>query len=369
MKVAYDYQAFTMQAFGGISRYYQILATEMLNLHQDVSVLAGLHCNNYLRAMNSEVVKGTKLSRYPFSASRIFGLINHAFSELSIKYRMPDVIHETYYSSLPRLKSESFRITTVYDMIHELFPENFSVKDKTSDRKKLTLSRVDHIICISESTKRDLINIFGIAEEKLSVVHLGVDLSAFVNAKSEPGITVKPYLLYVGGRAGYKNFYGLLEAFASSRMLRSDFDVVAFGGGAFTGDELMLLKDYGFRDKQVRQVSGDDQRLSLLYSNARAFVYPSLYEGFGLPPLEAMASGCPVVSSNSSSMPEVIGVSGEYFVPSSIEDMRGAIERVAYSDQRRSELINLGFDNVSDFSWQSCAKRTLEVYNRAANKR
>jgi glycosyltransferase involved in cell wall biosynthesis len=119
-------------------------------------------------------------------------------------------------------------------------------------------------------------------------------------------------------------------------------------------------------DTQDRQVSGDDKKLALLYSKAHAFIYPSLYEGFGLPPLEAMASGCPVVSSNTSSMPEVIRGSGEYFIPSSIEDMRSAIERVVYSGQRRSELISLGYENINDFSWQHCAEQTLQVYKKVA---
>jgi glycosyltransferase involved in cell wall biosynthesis len=355
-----------MQTYGGISRYYKTLAEELIKRDQDVSIFAGLHRNHYLKGMSTEAVKGFGVSRYPPKTGRIFERANHGLGEAWMKIWKPDVIHETYYSSLPRLKSRSLRVTTVYDMIHELFPDHFPVKDRTTDLKKSTFSRVDHIISISQSTKRDLIDIFGIAEEKISIVHLGVDFSAFINTSSAPDNTNKPYLLYVGSRGGYKNFDGFVRAFASSGILKSEFDIVAFGGGAFTNDEKMLFKEFGLNDTQVRQVSGDDKKLALLYSKAHAFIYPSLYEGFGLPPLEAMASGCPVVSSNTSSMPEVIRGSGEYFIPSSIEDMRSAIERVVYSGQRRSELISLGYENINDFSWQHCAEQTLQVYKKVA---
>lgn len=351
-----------MQSFGGISRYYKILAEELIKLGHDINIFAGMHRNHYLDGIRAEVVKGFKIPQYPPKTSRIFAWVNHGLAEALMRNWRPDIIHETYYSSLPRLNNKSFRVTTVYDMIHELFPDQFSVRDKTTERKKSTFSRVNHIISISESTKRDLIDLFGISDEKISVVHLGVDFSAFMNARSTFNYTHKPYILFVGNRGGYKNFDGFLKAFASSERLKADFDIVAFGGGSFIDNEKTLFKTLGLKEAQVRHVGGDDQKLASVYSMAHVFVYPSLYEGFGLPPLEAMASGCPVISSNTSSMPEVVGVAGEYFNPSVIEDMRHAIERVVYSDQRRIELVNLGYENIKNFSWHDCARKTLEVY-------
>jgi glycosyltransferase involved in cell wall biosynthesis len=166
----------------------------------------------------------------------------------------------------------------------------------------------------------------------------------------------------VGSRNGHKNFIKLLSSFASSEKLRSDFDLIAFGGGGFNVNETKLIGELGFRTGQVRQMGGDDSMLAMFYRQATAFVYPSFYEGFGLPPLEAMAQGCPVISSNSSSMPEVIGDAGEYFDPNSIEDMAAAIERVAYSKSRRDNLIELGKARLGVFSWNKCATETLRIY-------
>jgi glycosyltransferase involved in cell wall biosynthesis len=124
------------------------------------------------------------------------------------------------------------------------------------------------------------------------------------------------------------------------------------------------LNKLGFADGQVRQVNGGDSILANYYRGAEAFVYPSLYEGFGIPPLEAMACMCPVVASNSSSMPEVIGDAGEFFNPYDQDDMTNAIERVVYSDERKESLKKSGIRRLSYFSWDKCALETLAIYSQ-----
>lgn len=366
MKIAFDHQTFTYQSYGGVSRYYTILAEKLLLSKQKIRVFAGIHQNNYLQDLDPEVLSGIKINAFPPKSSRIFHGVNHAVNQFQFKRWSPDIIHETYYSSLPSFFSSSgANVTTVYDMIHELFPSQFPLSDNTSSAKKKSLTRVDHIISISESTKRDLIRLFGIDESKISVVHLGVSLERFKLVKNDAlSSNSKPFLLYVGSRFAYKNFDGLLRAVASSEMLKSHFDIVAFGGGGFSLEERAWIKSLGFPESQVKQCSGNDQELAKLYGSAAAFVYPSLYEGFGLPPLEAMAAGCPVISSNTSSMPEVIKDAGAYFNPGEIEDMREAIERVVFSPSKRSELVAAGFDNIQDFSWERCAAETLAVYKK-----
>jgi glycosyltransferase involved in cell wall biosynthesis len=368
MKIAFDYQAFTMQSYGGISRYYTTLAYEFVQQNQDVNVFAGLHHNHYVDELPDGVVKGKRLNKYPPKSGRVFQWFNHAISQVQMKVWQPDIIHETYYSSLPTLKTNAVRVTSVYDMIHELFADQFSPRDKTTQWKKSTFDRVDHIISISHSTKRDLVELFGIDALKITVVHLGVDLTAFQNSPSRLSRFDKPFVLYVGGRGGYKNFSGFLNAFATSPKLKNELDIVAFGGGAFNFDEQQLIKRLGFKDIQVRQVGGGDDVLRALYHQAAAFVYPSLYEGFGLPPLEAMTAGCPVVSSNTSSMPEVVRDAGEYFNPNSIDEMREAIERVVFSTELRSKLIEKGHVNVQAFSCQKCADETMVAYRKLTGK-
>jgi glycosyltransferase involved in cell wall biosynthesis len=142
--------------------------------------------------------------------------------------------------------------------------------------------------------------------------------------------------------------------------------VVCFGGGDLREDELELMRELALSPALVEQVGGGDDVLAVYYENAAAFVYPSLYEGFGIPPLEAMALGCPVVCSNTSSIPEVVGDAGEYFDPADVDSIRTSLENVLQSNERRAELIQKGFKKRAEFSWERCAKETLKIYRGLA---
>ena len=364
MKLAYDHQIFTYQFYGGVSRYYSHLLGVLFEKNQDVRVFAGFHRNNYIEDLPDEIVCGYKFAKYPPKTGPIFHLLNHAVCQVQTKLWQPDIIHETYYSTLPLLNTKAIRVATVYDMIHELYPNQFANPHRTTQWKKETFSRVDHIISISHSTKKDLIEIFGIADDKISVVHLGVDASKFKAEKCQIRLSEKPYLLYVGSRSGYKNFSRFIEAFASSPQLKASLDVIAFGGGPFNSTELSLIRQLDLNTKNVRQISGDDKKLSHLYTNATAFIFPSLYEGFGLPPLAAMATGCPVISSNTSSMPEVVRNAGVYFDPHNIQSIQTAIESVVFSEDLRKSLTTAGYENIKNFSWQRCGTETLAIYQK-----
>jgi glycosyltransferase involved in cell wall biosynthesis len=235
--------------------------------------------------------------------------------------------------------------------------------------KKLAIERADLVICISENTKKDLMNLYGTSESKISVVHLGFDqFVADATGTSSTSFGIKPFLLYVGQRGGYKNFSGFIKSIAASSILLADFDVIAFGGGAFSSAEMALISSLCFADNQVRQVSGDDTLLGSFYRGASAFVYPSLYEGFGIPTLEAMAHSCPVISSNSSSMPEIVGDAAEYFDPNDLDSMRCAIENVVYSESRVAELKKSGAARLAHFSWKKCTQETFDVYQSLSGK-
>jgi len=364
VKIAFDHQIFNWQAYGGISRYYTNLALELLKQGQNVGVFAGVHRNNYLEVLPDGVVREIKLKKYPPRSARLFQAFNHYLVEYQVNHWQAELVHETYYSFMPEPKASVPRITTVYDMINELYPQMVPTKDNTTGWKRKTFERVEHIISISHSTKKDLMELFGIEESKISVIHLGFDLFFSEDVNKQEPKKQRPFLLYVGGRGAYKNFNGLIKAIANSPRLKKDFDVIAFGGGGFNRDELSFMSRLGFRYNQIRQLSGSDKILKALYHQASALVYPSLYEGFGLPPLEAMACSCPVISSNTSSMPEVIGNGGEYFNPSEIDEIIFAIEKVVYSTSRTEELYALGLERIKYFSWSKCATETTDIYKK-----
>jgi glycosyltransferase involved in cell wall biosynthesis len=172
----------------------------------------------------------------------------------------------------------------------------------------------------------------------------------------------RPYLLYVGLRAGYKNFNRFIHAVASSKQLKDSFDIVAFGGGTFSDVELAAFRELSFKANQVRQIDGDDNCLASYYTHASALVYPSVYEGFGLPPLEAMAYRCPVVSSHASVLPEIINDAAEFFDPLNIEAMATAIERVVLSSVRTQALVDRGLERSQQFTWQKCVQKHMDLY-------
>ena len=192
------------------------------------------------------------------------------------------------------------------------------------------------------------------------MIHLGIELLSSVEVKNT--WFGRPFILYVGQRGGYKNFKSLLRVFASTPALRDEFKLVAFGGGIFSDIEKMELRRFGLTDKDVISIEGDDQVLMSLYASAHCMVYPSMYEGFGMPPLEAMSFGCPVVCSNAGSLPEIAG-DGAYMVsPENLDDIRVGLEEVCYNMELRGNLKHRGRLRTGKFSWDVCGGKTKDVY-------
>ena len=367
MKVVYDHQIFAFQRFGGVSRYF----TELIVHLSDASsgrvvpqIVAPLYINEYLCERKDKLeIHGRHIKQIPHTG-RILRVANDALSRHSGVIRSADIIHETYYGKGVLGPANVKRVVTVYDMIHELFPDQFPVNDNTGQRKLSAVLRADHVICISKNTQKDLVEITGIPLEKTSVIHLGFELNASASDARTP--LDKPYFLYVGARGGYKNFAGLVRAYASSTALKEHFSLIAFGGSGFSRSEKLLFSELGLTTEHVIHIAGGDGVLRDLYSAAEAFVYPSLYEGFGIPPLEAMSLECPVICSNTSSIPEVVNNAAVYFDPYDIGSIMDALERVSLSAALRGQLIEAGNARVRDFSWQSCALETFKRYETLA---
>jgi glycosyltransferase involved in cell wall biosynthesis len=361
VKVAFDHQIFSRQRYGGISRYFFELASRLpADTVSEVSVVAPLHINNYLRVDSARRFTHGRYVPYTFEGlSQVVGLANRFAAPLAWLGANPDIVHETYYAIKPVGRARR-RVVTVYDMIYELFAEEFPDAGRVTAAKRAAVNRADHVICISENTRRDLVRLYGIDAERTSVVHLGYSMSVEANAAKVESGERRPSLLYVGNRRGYKNFRTLLQAYGSSPILR-EFELIAFGGHRLLRDEQKEIRRLGITDR-VRFESGSDRELAARYRSAASFIYPSMYEGFGIPPLEAMSHGCPVVCSNAGSIPEVVGDAGVYFDPNNAEDLRTALERVATTEGLQADLRARGYARIAAFSWDECAAATARIY-------
>lgn len=367
LRVSFDQQVFLLQEYGGISRYICSLAREFTRM-PDVrtQVVAPFHFNRNLAALENVAGLRCLLPKLNTKLFRPVAFASKHLARRSIGRFRPNIIHETYYSLDDYCPPGAKRVLTVYDLIHERYPKFFERGHMTTRPKKAAAQRADHVICISESTRRDVIEYCGVSPEKTSVIYLGVDLE-FIQGSERTALRVgspRPFLLFVGARSGYKNFDRFLRAFAKSTKLKSELDIVCFGGGPLCSDELRSIIDLGLRPGQIIHRGGSDALLAQLYGEAEALVYPSLYEGFGIPTIEAMAVGCPVIASNTSSLPEVVGNAGEYFDPTDEDAIKHAIERITGSPTKREELIALGLQQHLKFTWDKCARETCEIYRK-----
>jgi len=364
MNIVYDYQIFAMQEYGGISRYYYEIANRIAAMGNEVEIFSPFYVNNYFCDDSTILPWGLKIPLFRKRIRVIPNIINQTLSHLLIKHRRNvDIFHDTYYPVFDSCPHTAKRVITVHDMIHEKFPQYFSRRDTTPKYKALAVQRAHHIICVSENTRRDLIEILNVPREKTSVVYHGYSISCAI-ASVKPIIHKKPFVLYIGNRGGYKNFILLLHAFESSRLLQNELSIICFGGGKVTAQEIELLRALNLPSDCVSYVHGDDLILASLYASAKVFIYPSLYEGFGIPPLEAMAFGCPVVCSNTSSIPEVVGNAAHLFDPTNTSDLRAAIEAVVCSSDYSARLKSKGYERIKMFSWEKCADDTLGVYEK-----
>lgn len=364
MKILYDHQIFTEQTYGGISRYFFELANH-LALYKSgklkVKIISPFYKNNYLANKNKNFLhKGFRFSDFKKSGA-LCSMINSFFSPyLSMQYD-PNIIHQTYYNTMKYKNIRAKRIITIHDMIHELFPDEFLKNDNTSKLKKIAVTEADHIICVSKNTQNDLVKLFNVDIKKTTVIYNGFSLET--KKIKIPKKPEKPYLLFVGKRKGYKNFNRFIKAYASNK-IKNFFDIIIFGGGKINKVEFEMFNSLQIPSESFKHIDGNDSLLAGFYKNASLLVYPSLYEGFGIPPLEAMSYGCPVICSNVASIPEVVGNAALLFDPHSVESIENNIISVLYNDKIRSSLISEGFKQVQRFSWEKCAKETLDVYQK-----
>jgi glycosyltransferase involved in cell wall biosynthesis len=240
---------------------------------------------------------------------------------------------------------------TVHDLQHELYPDFFSRAERTYRRLVYgrTIAAAEIVIAISEHARQTLIERYGLDPSRVVAIPLGVD-----HERLSPGPEPREaFLLYPANGWPHKNHARLFEAFALVRRSRPELRLVLTG----TGHPTTLPDGVESRGRVP------DDELVRLYRTASALVFPSLYEGFGLPPLEAMACGCPVASSKATSLPEVCGDAAERFDPTSVEDMARAIEAVLDDPAR---YVERGLARAAGYSWEATARAHEDVYRRLA---
>lgn len=350
MKVAFTGTIFFNQKVGGISRYYTMLAK---NIDYNCKIFSPINKNIYLKDIPTSKKKSFYIKKFP--NNKYIKKINEIFSNYLINQYNPDIVHETYYSSNIENLQKYKNVVTIYDLIHEKFSKDYN-KEKLNEKKKI-IQYIDHFICISNQTKKDFIEYYDVPEEKVSVVHLGCNhfdkKEVIINKEIN-----KPYLLFVGSRKKYKNFKVLFESL--NKLKVKNISLVCFGGEKFNKNDLQLNKS----KVDIVHVNGNDDVLFKLIINALCFINPSLYEGFGIPNLEAMYLECPTICSNIEVFREICDDGALYFDPSDSESLANCIDMVIENDQLRADLKTKGKKRSEKFKWENCANQTTNIYRK-----
>jgi mannosyltransferase len=350
LKIIYDNIIFSLQKAGGISIYWIELIKRLVQKKGgNISFYESENQNIFRKELDIEVKKESVLNlkflRYlPF-----------------IK-RLPkkSIFHSSYYRV--SLQKDVVNITTVHDFTYEYFRSGLA-KYIHVWQKGFAIKRSDGIICVSENTKKDLMKFYPMIEEsKIKVIYNGVS-DEFVKLENRKEYLTdefetlkdKKYILYIGDRSSYKNFDIAIEVLKKLE----DYNFVVIGGEEFSSTEKKNTKNIKNRIYHFRGIEGD--KLNILYNNAFCLLYPSSYEGFGIPILEAMKSGCPVVSTNISSIPEVAGDAGLLVDEIKVDNFINEIKKLE-NNEFRGELINKGLEQSKRFNWDKCYNETYNFY-------
>lgn len=362
MNILYDHQMFSTQRFGGITKYFCELIRNIPPEHSvRLSIL--FSDNNYLR----EDPAFFKKRPYPFPyrnftgkryVKKQFVYLNKLYSERALRSNKFDVFHPTFYDTyfFGRLKKPY--VITVHDLIEFKFRDTYCKDTSIRPQMEKVITNADRVIAISNNTKKDVIETFGISPDKIDVIYHGYN---------EPGTapTTSPfgrYILFVGYREIYKNFRTFVKAAGAILNKEKDMKLICVGT-PFSEEEVAIFRKLNITD-QVLSMHVSENTLNQLYAHAIVFVYPSLYEGFGMPILEAFANNCPVCLSNTSCFPEIAQDAGVYFDPMDEGSILSAMQRVIYDDKFRSEMIKMGRRHLGNFSWKKTAEETIATYSR-----
>ncbi|RLG11867.1 hypothetical protein DRN73_04180, partial [Candidatus Pacearchaeota archaeon] len=347
----------------GIGRYYSSLLKEFAKRNIKIYTEVPLKYKKEFLEEFQEVLNNIKVyfvSYEKFSIKALF------LQSLKLK-KLKKIIRIYFYPhvNLPFYVPKNLIVT-----IHDLRPFT-SFWDRSKIKKSLldifykrSLSKAKKIIAVSKTTKKDILKYFPqVQEEKIKVIYNFIDNKFYTFPKSSNRIVKDEYLLYVGKRKKHKNLEMLIKAYSLIKD-KIDCKLVIAGGKESAIDEVDKLKNkLKLFDKIIEFISPDDKTIINLYDNALAFVFPSLYEGFGFPPLEAMARGCPVVASNIKVIKEICKDAVLYLNPYSINDMAQKLLQIINFPSLREELKNKGFERLKKFNTDIIISEYIKIFN------
>lgn len=369
MKIGIDARFYGPES-KGLGRYTQKLIEHLEKIDHANTYVIFLRAANYdqYHPKNKDFTK--VIADY-----RWYSFTEQIFMPFLLRKQKCDLIHFPHFN-VPYFFHGNF-IVTIHDLILIHFPTVRSstlhpliYKIKFSAYKlviKRAIIRARKVIAVSQFTKADILKTYHIPTEKVIVTYeAGIER---MNNKqkhstfSEKYGIIEPYILYVGNAYPHKNLSSLVDAFQSAQMEEEHFSLVLVGKDDFFYRKISSSISAVAKNQIFILHDVSDEELKDLYAHARAYIFPSLYEGFGLPPLEAMAYGVPVAASDHPCLREVCGEAAHYFDATNTRVLTEAMIRIMNDDHLRSRLISSGYKNIQKFSWKRMAKQTLEIYN------
>jgi glycosyltransferase involved in cell wall biosynthesis len=371
LRIGIDYTAAIRQG-AGIGRYTRELVRALAELDRE---------NDYVLFAATGGQQPPDEDWPPNFQMRSLPLSDRALAILWHRLRLPlwmelvtgpvDIFHSPDFV-LPPVRRRAKTMLTVHDLSFIRYPQCADANLRAYLNKVVPRSvhRADLVLADSHSTKDDLVELLGVEPKKIEVVHPGVEERfrpiedrVFLK-KARKRYNLPPrFILGLGTLQPRKNFTRLIEAFANLRFEIFDLRLVIAGGKGWLYDDIFAtVERLGLQDKVLFPGFVADEDLPALYNLANLFVFPSLYEGFGLPPLEAMACGTPVITSDASSLPEVVGEAGLMVEATDVGGLAEAMQRVLQDDALREEMMARGLEQAKKFTWQQAASKLLNLY-------
>ena len=358
MTIYLDNIVYSLQTAGGISVYWYELSKRWLQSAANAFFIERANTNNVFRQQfcipNELIIPDQRL---PLFMSR--------YLPVPLNSTERCIFHSSYYRTTSNKNALS--IVTVHDFTYEKMRTGIR-KTIHQNQKKAALDQASGIICISENTKEDMLQLYPyLSEKKIAVIYNGVSDSFFpiknkqalIEDNCLAGLANKKYVLFIGSRDDYKNFPFAVQVVQTL----TDHTLVLVGGGALSSEEKTLLQQ-SLGNNWQHFIGVSTETLNKLYNFAQFLLYPSAYEGFGIPVIEAERAGCPIIALNTSSIPEIAGNQQLLLQEANVQE---CIERINYLQCNRSKMVANGIANSSNYSWDICFDRIKDFYQEVLN--